>query len=92
MFALKAATVGLLIAFSGLAEASGACKQHNSDNQKQFSCADGTIKKISVDNEQLVIKTYHPESKSWTEDRFPVSSGLSLDSMNLSVFVHSDSK
>lgn len=86
-------TISLLFgitSLSGEAEAQQSCKVFNLGYERQFNCSDGTIKKISIMNEQLVVRTFNPESKAWNESRFPIVAGMTLDSINISVMLNAD--
>jgi hypothetical protein len=76
--------------FSGVAQAQQSCKLFNFVHEKQFNCSDGTIKKISILNEQLIVRTFNPETKVWNESRYPVAPGVSLDSINVSVMLNAN--
>ena len=51
---------------------------------KRFVCSDGTVQKVSIENEQIVVKTYSPESRKWSEVRFPAPVGATVDTVNVS--------
>ncbi|MEN9809016.1 MAG: hypothetical protein RLZZ488_583 [Pseudomonadota bacterium] len=73
---------------SGSAQAREACKEFNLRYERQYNCPDGSIKKIEVASQQLIVRTFHPETKQWTEERFRVSEGITLDSINVSVMLN----
>jgi len=75
------AAVTACFAFDALA----ACQQTHSDAGKRFVCADGTIQLIALHDQQVVIRTYNPDTKSWSEQRFPAIDGLTLDQVNIAI-------
>lgn len=62
-----------------------ACKQTASTQEKKFLCSDGTIQLISLEDQHVVIKTFNPETQSWSEQRFPAIEGLSLDQVSVAI-------
>ena len=76
--------------FAQNAQAQQNCKLFNFVSEKQFNCSDGTIKKISIANEQLIVRTFSPESKQWQENRYPVAAGTTLESINISVMLNAN--
>lgn len=75
----------LSVLVSGSAYASAQCRALKEAGGHKFLCSDGSIQKVSLLGGQIVIKTYNPETKSWSESRFPASEGISLDTVNISV-------
>lgn len=75
-----------IVAFSFAAfDAYAACQQTQSLEGKKFVCADGTVQLIALRGEEVVIKTYSPESRSWSEQRFPAIDGVSLEQISIAV-------
>lgn len=61
------------------------CQQTRTDTGKRFVCADGTIQLIALQSEHVVIRTYNPDTKSWSEQRFPAIDGLTLDQVSIAI-------
>lgn len=85
MLLLKAvAVVGAVLSLGSL-HAEASCRGVNEGDIRKFVCSDGTIQNISLVDGQIVIKTYNPETKSWSENRFPAADGITLDTVSISV-------
>ncbi|MBM3383230.1 MAG: hypothetical protein FJY29_12465 [Betaproteobacteria bacterium] len=69
----------------GSAYAEASCRGLNEGNIRKFVCSDGTVQNISLVDGQIVIKTYNPETKTWSESRFPAADGITLDTVSISV-------
>jgi hypothetical protein len=80
---LKFFSVAVLVVGSAYAEAS--CNAVNERDARKFVCADGTIQSIVLVDGQVVIRTYSPETKTWSESRFPAADGISIDTVSISV-------
>lgn len=72
-----------LAAFSFQAEAN--CIAKNEGQFRKFVCADGTIQKIAIQDGQVVILTFSPETKKWSESSFPAPYGTTLDALSVSL-------
>lgn len=66
-------------------QAHASCRATPVVEGKKFVCADGTIQLISLEQSEVIIKTFNPESRSWSEQRFPAIDGLSLEQVSVAV-------
>lgn len=66
-------------------QAHAGCRSLPDVHGKKFVCDDGTVQHISLEQSEVVIKTFNPESRSWSEQRFPAIDGLSLEQVSVAV-------
>lgn len=78
----------VLSLFAQTAEAN--CKVFNVGYSKQFKCPDGSVQSIELIKEQLIVRTFNPETKSWSEQRFAVAPEMTLDNVNISVMMNAN--
>lgn len=78
-----AAVAVLVVIVSAQAEAN--CRGISEGDIKKFVCSDGTIQNISMANGFIIVRTYNPESKTWSEARFPAADGVNLETVSISV-------
>lgn len=64
------------------------CTEVRLRNERQFRCPDGTVQSVMLVQEQLIIRTFNPEDKKWSETRTPAPMGVSIDALNVSVMLN----
>lgn len=83
-----ALTLFVVSSFAQTAEAN--CKVFNVGYSKQFKCPDGSVQSIEIIKQQLIVRTFNPETKSWSEQRFNVAPEMTLDNVNISVMMNAN--
>ncbi len=82
---LFTAAVALFLVVFVSAQAEASCRGISEGDIKKFVCSDGTIQNISMANGFIIVRTYNPESKTWSEARFPAADGVNLETVSISV-------
>lgn len=76
----------VMLSLAGVSlQAYGQCREANEGLTKKFVCADGTVQKVTIVDKQVVVFTYSPETKSWSETRFPAPDGATNWNTRISV-------
>jgi hypothetical protein len=84
MRTLFAVVVAVVISLKA-GESFATCQQTRSETGRKFVCADGTIQLIELRAHKVFIRTYNPDTKSWSEQTFPAIDGLTLDQVSVAI-------